>query len=204
MKVLISAAAATVMFGAAPAFAQDIAPGAGFRVEARAGLDHVRVGVEGEHGSRSGFDYSMEAGYDLRAGGALVGVYAGIGDSTTKECTEVFGGDRACVRADRNINVGARIGARVGASSIVYAKGGYSNGRAHIRYSDPAAPANNFSIGDNADGWHLGAGVEYGLRGGVYVKAEYVYTNYSTDTDDLGFDSDLDRHQLLGGVGIRF
>lgn len=204
MKLIVSVAAVAAAMVSVPAFAQNIVPGAGFRIEARTGLDHVRVGVEGESGSRSGLDYSLEAGYDVRAGGALVGVYAGLGDSTTRECTEVFGNDRACVRADRNITVGVRAGVRIGASSLLYAKGGYSNGRAHIAYTDNANSANDFNVGDNADGFHVGAGIEYGLRGGVYVKGEYVYTNYSTDTQDLGFQSDLDRHQLLAGVGIRF
>jgi len=53
----------------------------------------------------------------------------------------------------------------------------------------------------NLDGFRVGAGLEYNISPTTYVKGEYRYSHYG-DVD--GYDIDLDRHQLVGGVGIRF
>lgn len=205
MKISIVAAAFAVVGTATPALAQQATDGVGPRIEIRAGIDHATVGVEDVSEGRTGFDYSLEAGYDMSLDqNMLLGVYAGIGDSTTRACAEVFGGDRACVSADRNITVGARVGARIGTKMIGFVKGGYSNGRASVRYTDSFDPTNDFDLGENADGFHVGGGLEFALRGRVFVKSEYVYTNYSVDTKSLRIDASLDRHQVLGGVGVRF
>lgn len=196
---------------ATPAFSQEYPPAPpapnsapqGLRIEARAGADIVRVEADGDSGSRTGFDYSLEAGYDIGLAGAVVGAYAGIGDSTTKACDEVFGDDRACLTTGRNITVGLRAGAALNPTTLVYVKGGYSNGRASVRYRDFIDPDFDFKVSDERDGFHLGAGVEYGFGTNTYLKGEYVYTNYSSD-DYEGFGLDIDRHQLLAGVGVRF
>ncbi|HWK35066.1 outer membrane protein, partial [Sphingomonas sp.] len=82
--------------------------------------------------------------------------------------------------------------------ALVYAKAGYTNARIEARYD-----VGTTSIRDHAnlDGYRLGAGIEYKLSPNVYVKGEYRYSNYS---DLKGYDVDVDRNQLVGGVGIRF
>ena len=63
-----------------------------------------------------------------------------------------------------------------------------------------------------ADGYRVGAGVEYALTGQSFVKLEYRYSNYSDAEIDFGgdapntdnFDIDTDRHQVVAGVGFRF
>jgi outer membrane immunogenic protein len=54
----------------------------------------------------------------------------------------------------------------------------------------------NFLIDDDLDGFRLKAGAELGVARNVFVRAEYRYSNYD--------EADLDRHQVVGGIGIRF
>jgi outer membrane immunogenic protein len=203
---------------ASPAFAQDAEPSAygGARIEARAGWDRPTISLRASDGvdtidesaGKSGVVYGGEVGYDYAVSTiSFIGAYAGIEGSTTEECSEVYGGDEACLKAGRNITAGVRAGFMLSPSAAVYAKGGYSNGRVRVTYEDPAAPADNFEEGGNVDGFHLGAGAEFGLKSGIYAKLEYVYSNYGdyeyvdgTDSASLG----LDRHQVVAGVGIRF
>ncbi len=79
----------------------------GARVEARIGIDDVVLKVEDESGSKVGLSYGGEVGYDyVTNSGFVIGAYAGIDGSTTKDCTEVFGNDEACLKAGRNITAG--------------------------------------------------------------------------------------------------
>lgn len=214
MKYLIAGALALVI--AAPAVAQTVTPvTSGARVEARVGWDRPVLeqtfsdedGTLSEKEGKSGVAYGVEAGYDLvTAGPTLLGIYGGIEDSTVKECQVVTVGDRACIKAGRNITAGARVGF-VTNRGLVYLKGGYSNGRMIASYEDPALPADNFRINGDFDGFHLGAGGEVMMSRNVYAKLEYVYTNYAQERvgDGEAFGSfDLERHQIVAGVGFRF
>jgi outer membrane immunogenic protein len=203
---IIAAAAVAAAFVGTPAFAQSEpveAPTSGPRVEATVGWDRIVLDVDGDSGGKSGVTYGGEVGYDIRtSGGAVIGFYAGVDGATTKDCV-ADGTESACVKAGRNFTAGARIGGSLGLGSLVYVKGGYSNGRIDVDYEDTAFPADNFEEGANLDGFHLGAGAEFGFSGNLYGKVEYNYTRYST-ANDFGFDVDLDRHRVLGGVGVRF
>ncbi|MGH6613797.1 MULTISPECIES: outer membrane beta-barrel protein [Sphingomonas] len=190
MKIKFLLASVAMLAVATPAMAQDATEEfkGGARVEARVGVDHVRLSFDGDSVGRTGFDYGVEAGYDAALSGFVVGAYAGIEGSTTKACE--LG---TCLKAGRNITAGVRVGGVVG-KGLLYAKGGYSNGRLSIEDTDLAG---------NADGFHLGVGYEVNVSANTYVKAEYVYTNYSVG-DIAGDDLDLQRHQGLIGVGFRF
>jgi outer membrane immunogenic protein len=192
-KFVFASLAALVV--AAPAFAQDapVMMQSGPRIEARAGWDHDVFSGEGDSLSRSGVDYGTELGYDWVGHGVVLGGYAGIEGSSAKYC---FDGD--CAKAGRNITAGVRVGVPMG-RGLVYAKGGYSNGRLR------ATEDGDLVAGENFDGWHLGAGYEMNITRHTYAKLEYVYTNYSTRNDDVDFgDIDYHRHQIVAGVGVRF
>jgi outer membrane immunogenic protein len=45
------------------------------------------------------------------------------------------------------------------------------------------------------DGWRGGAGYQFTFNNGVYIKAEYRYSDY---------DSGFTRHNVIGGVGYQF
>ncbi|GAA0313685.1 hypothetical protein GCM10009087_25030 [Sphingomonas oligophenolica] len=202
-KLLFASVAALVI--ATPAMAQDASSSfkGGARVEARLGVDDVVLSVNGDSDSKVGLAYGGEAGYDfVTKSGFVIGAYAGIEGATTKDCTAVYGNDEACIKAGRNITAGIRAGGIVG-KGLLYAKGGYTNGRITATYRSNTTPANNFSDGANADGFHVGAGYEVDISSNTYAKIEYVYTNYSLG-NDLGLNIDAQRHQGVVGFGFRF
>lgn len=215
-KLVFVAALAASSALAAPAFAQDSAPG-GFRVGVVGGLDIVRPGdsensrIQGDDQSIEGALYGVEAGYDIPLGGAILGIEGEFSGSTAKVTTDssdpnYFGYGR--VKAGRDIYVGARLGFEAAPGTLVYAKGGYTNARLNVTADNGSTTRDeNFQL----DGWRVGAGVEKSIGRNTYAKVEYRYSNYTnadfqfangTVTDT--FDVDTDRHQVVAGVGFRF
>lgn len=179
---------------AAPALAQPAAPFTGPRIEALVGYDHLR----GDGGGRDGVSYGVGVGYDFQIGGAVAGIEGEAGDSSVSQCQNGFvtAADRICVNAKRDLYVGGRLGAVVGPRTLVYAKAGYTNQRVGVNYTDGTqAGAGNFRLAENLNGVRVGAGIEHQLGSRTYLKAEYRYSNY-----EKGFD----RHQVVGGIGVRF
>lgn len=195
MRKFAMAALAAVTV-ATPALAQDAAPAAdapftGPRVEAIVGYDTIDIdGV----GSRDGVTYGAQLGYDAQFGGVILGAEGEIADSTVKaRASNVFvGGDRLRVNAGRDLYAGLRAGVLVSPQAMAYVKGGYTNQRFSGSYTSGNTTTRNAA---NAEGWRVGAGLEYQLSGQTYVKGEYRYSRY---------DSVTDRHQVLAGVGMRF
>ena len=182
---------------AAPALAQD-STFTGPRAEAVVGWDHVSDDSL-NNGSRDGVVYGGQVGYDMQRGNTVFGVEGEITGATTKDTANgvLVAGDSLRVSAGRDLYAGARLGFVVGDKTLIYAKGGYTNARFDTRY---AAGTVNIREHDNVDGWRLGAGAEVKLNDKVYAKAEYRFSRY--DDDNSGIDAK--RHQVLGGVGIRF
>ena len=202
MRKLYLVALLSGLAAATPAFAQDTgapatgnAPMTGLRVEGIAGWD--RINTNPGHGD--GVAYGGVVGYDIGLGSnAIIGVEGEVDGSTMRDCDNgVFAaGDRLCSRAGRDLYVGGRIGTRVGGNTLLYAKAGYTNARLTTTYNDgTGAGLGNFRTSDDLDGWRLGAGAEFGLGAHTYLKAEYRYSNY---------EHDIDRHQVVAGVGVRF
>lgn len=203
-SLLLATAAATL--GAAlatPAFAQTDRGFTGPRVEALAGYDHVRDGSDGSSDGRDGLVYGGAIGYDTQTNGVVLGVEGEITGSTVKARTSgiLVPADRLRVRAGRDLYIGGRIGYAVSPQALIYAKAGYTNARFNLRYFDGTT---TFDDGRNMGGYRLGAGVEYKLTPTTYVKGEYRYSHYGHIDGISGVDPDLDRHQILAGVGIRF
>ena len=162
--------------------------------------------------SIDGFGYGVQLGYDVDLGGVVVGAEAEYSDSTAgvefdEGDPETFG--LGNVETGRDLYFGARIGAKVGPNAMVYAKGGYTNTKYEVRASDGTT---EFTQDFDTDGYRLGAGAEYALGRNAFVKLEYRYSNYSEGEVDFDgaaddsdrFDIDLDRHQVMAGVGFRF
>ena len=169
----IFAAALLAAVSATPAFAQDeAAPNfSGGHVEVIGGVDAISGGGESE----TGIAYGIGAGYDFRSGNTVFGVELEAAESTT--------GD-AGVEAGRDLYAGARFGAVVGPTVLIYAKAGYTNARASVG-----------GIGVNFDGFRAGAGVEFMIGTNLSMRAEYRYSNY---------EADLSRNQGVIGLGFRF
>lgn len=220
-KILMSLAAGSAMI-AVPATAQSVAPAQPFqgpRVEAIVGYDITKAGssidddanVDNDE-SIDGLMYGVGAGYDFRAGNFVFGPEAEITWSDAK--TGFNDGDfegfgLGNVKANRDLYLGARVGYALAPSTMVYAKGGYTNAKFDVRNSVNNVESNRDI---DADGWRIGAGVEQAVSNNVFAKLEYRYSNYEKGEldfrgdipDSQRFDLDLDRHQIVAGVGVRF
>ena len=216
MNIVAFGAAVALAFISAPALAQDTgSPFTGPRIEGRVGWDGPRIRASASDGqnsisrtaSKSGVVYGGEVGYDHAINTLVLGGYAGIEGSTAKECGELYGEDRLCLRSGRSITAGARLGFVARPSVMLYGKGGYSSGRAEIDYQDYELILADVNEGQNLDGFHLGAGVEASLRGGLYGRLEYVYSDYGkarAELDGVSASIAPSRHQVVYGMGFRF
>lgn len=218
MRTAIAAALVATSALATPAFAQDVNPTfTGPRIAVLGGYDGIRPGssedseIEGDDQTVDGFLYGVEAGYDLALGGAVVGAELELSDSTGKVETartnpNTFGFGE--VSTGRDIYLGLRAGVLATPSTLVYAKGGYTNARLNVLAGDGTTTLDeNFEL----DGWRAGAGVEQAIGTNTFAKLEYRYSNYSNanfEFDDgattSDFEIDTDRHQVVAGVGMRF
>lgn len=229
-QLMIAAAAASLV--AAPAYAQDLT---GFRVEARGGWEKVGVDatipnpdddedVEGDEfltgsDNDSGLTYGVELGFDAQVGSSLVlGAYAGADFSDSGICGELIEDDLACTGIERTFTIGARAGVPLGERSLVYVKGGFSHGKLETTYdfdvtdNDDDTPGAIAEFSDTLGGYHVGGGVEVGVTQSLYLKLEYLYTDYGSQSYLLGDDAaedptikvGSDRHQVVAGVGFRF
>ncbi len=216
-KLIVSlAAGAAAIAGSLPAQAQD-APFTGLRAGVIGGLDIVRPGstedsdVDGDDQSVEGFLYGIDAGFDVNLGGFVLGVEGEYSDSTGRTRTDrrdpnFFGYGE--VAPGRDLYIGGRAGILASPTTLVYAKGGYTNARLNVIASNGTVDSEErFRL----DGWRIGAGVEQSIGRNSYAKLEYRYSNY-TDADfrlsggatsDV-FEIDTDRHQIAAGVGFRF
>jgi outer membrane immunogenic protein len=216
MNFVALAAAFALAVTAAPVLAQDAStPFSGPRIEGRIGWDRPDIRVTLTDGTdrlrrsagKSGVTYGGEIGYDQGLGSLVLGAYAGIEGASAKECGELIGNDRACLRAGRNIAAGVRAGTQVAESFMLYGKGGYSNGRASVDYRNDDLIVADINEGHNFDGFHLGAGVEAVLSNRVYGRLEYVYANYGSERErleDVTGTLKPSRHQVVYGLGVRF
>ncbi|KQT35096.1 opacity protein [Sphingomonas sp. Leaf412] len=203
-KTLIAATAAATMLSALPAAAQEIAPFTGARVEALVGYDNLQDGGDGDSDGRDGVTYGALVGYDMQAGGLVVGVEGEATDSSlrARSRNNFVVGDSLRLDAGRDLYVGGRVGYAISPLAMIYAKGGYTNARIESRYTTTAGNVTSTVTNkDDLGGYRVGAGLEYNISPTAFVKGEYRYSHYG-DLD--GIDIDLDRHQLMAGVGFRF
>lgn len=197
-----TAAAAFGVALATPALAQN-GDFSGPRLEALAGYDNLRDGGNGDSEGRDGFSYGALLGYDIQSGNIVYGIDGEITDATTKSRSynEVTAGDRFSVEAGRDLYIGGRLGYVISPAAMIYAKGGYTNARVESRYQPNTGADSELVDKADLDGFRLGAGLEYKLTPTAFVKGEYRYSHYG---EIEGYNIDLDRHQLMAGLGIRF
>ena len=222
-KYVAAALLAGTAFAATPALAQDTnSPFTGFRIEGLAGYDVLKSGEAGDDGvdtgdnngdeSIEGLGYGVGVGFDFDLGGVVVGAEAELSESSgERESDETVDGVEFFSRLDtgRDIYVGGRIGAAVTPSTLLYAKAGYTNLAVDAGFE---TDGDVFEADTTLDGYRLGAGVEQLLGPNAYAKLEYRYSNYDsitfdadvTGTVDTEREIDIDRHQVMAGVGFRF
>ena len=191
MRNLVLASLLATAF-ATPALAQGAdAPFTGPRVEALVGWDRV----QGSGDKSDDVGYGVAAGYDVQAGGAVIGGEVEYSDSNNKACvgSTTVADPRLCLKAGRDLYVGGRVGTAIGASTLLYAKAGYTNADAKFTGDDGTGQVTLDKT--HLDGVRVGAGIEHKVGSNAYVKSEYRYSNY---------ESGVERHQVLAGVGYRF
>lgn len=211
-------ASVSVVALAAPAAAQDASPFTGLRVEALAGYDVVRPGSTTDIDNNddvdqtiNGIAYGVGAGYDIDLGGAIIGVE---GEWTMSEASSEYdttGFSTVGIRnieAGRDLYLGVRVGMAVTPTTLLYAKGGYTNASMNILATDNTTDIEtNLSL----DGWRAGAGIEQAITENIFLTGEYRYSQYQegelespSGYETNRFAVDLDRHQFMLGVGARF
>lgn len=208
MRKIVFAALLTSVV-AVPAYAQDAGPFTGLRVEGVVGYDTFDLGSSedledlGVDGSIDGVVYGVQGGYDFDLGSIVAGIEGEFTDSSGN----IEGDDgtqSASIRAGRDLYLGGRIGFKAGERALIYAKGGYTNTSIELDADDGV---DAFELNTEIDGFRVGGGAELLLSRQLYGKVEYRYSNYSTLSDEDGagdFDIDLDRHQVVAGIGYRF
>ena len=217
MKKYLLLGVMAAAFTATPALAQDAdAPFSGPRLEGRIGFDLNNLEVTYDDGvdqfagddDMQGITLGGELGYDFQAGSTfVVGAYVGADYTSAGACSEVFGQDQACITSGLNLTAGVRAGAAVAdGGALIYGKAGVSLAHPEVSYDDFQDILDDFQIGDDLEGWHLGGGVEVGLSGSAYLRVDYTFTNYSGfnfDDGDVAVTVDFTRHQAMFGVGFR-
>ncbi|KRA83039.1 outer membrane protein [Altererythrobacter sp. Root672] len=211
-------AASTAAF-AIPAIAQEDSGFSGPWVAGVAGYDMNNAGSSQDDGvnvdldqNAEGLVYGIGAGYDMDLGSVVVGGEVELTDSTAdSDYTDPYTNfGLGAVNTGRDIYVGARVGFKATPSTLVYAKGGYTNARFNFIGTDGTT---NYDQNLDTDGWRVGAGVEQKLGRNAFAKVEYRYSNYSRGEIDFEannvadsdrFNIDTDRHQVMVGAGWRF
>ena len=212
MKNALKFASFALLAGVAmPAQAQDAPSYVGPRAEARFSYDFVGAGLRnttnfqgrgtfGDDSSDEGTNLGVEVGFDAAAGPLVVGAYVG-GEFGETQITNI--GRPYRFETGPNYTVGGRVGI-VSRSVLVYAKGGYSNGKLKplVLTGGDAAIFNDYDR--SRDGFHVGGGAEFNLSGGLYGKVEYLHHRYDRATFPAGDELRFSRNQLIAGVGFRF
>lgn len=217
-KFLVLIASGTAL-ASVPAMAQDQSNFSGPRVEAVLGYDVAKAGSSVDNDSNPKVDQSIDgvlygigAGYDFDLGGVVVGPEVELTDSTAKteyDTSNFAGIGLGHVKTNRDLYLGARVGAKISQDMLLYAKGGYTNAKFDVLANNDTT---ELKRDIDTDGWRVGAGAEYAVTPHTYVKLEYRYSNYKkAEVDFTGdipdsnrFNIDLDRHQVVAGVGVRF
>jgi opacity protein-like surface antigen len=162
------------------------------------------VGYERWQGllDRGGASYGLFAGYNAALSGRIIaGVEARIGDSDVRrsQTTTAPSFTRVVQRSiGRDIGLAARLGMRIGDSSMVFGRAGWEKVRFNtVATRTPTPPTTNPNpvIDDQSghdDSLVLGFGVEQRVTGKVGFRLSYDYGQR------------FERHQLRAGVVLAF
>ena len=172
----------------------------GFRLEGNFGGD--RFQSQGVH--NDSFGYGGTVGFDGQIGDRIViGPEASYwrADGYSENFTSGVVGGTVAHKSFDEYGVAVRAGVRLAPQLLVFGKGGYVNNEQRKSFIAPAGQTSYYNH-FNTDGYQVGGGAELsldnrfqGVLAGLYVSAQYVYSNYSDHTS---------RQRVMGGVGIHF
>lgn len=167
----------------------------GPRVEGVIGWDQQRFGDSfrlGDNDRNGALGYGFALGYDAALGDSLIaGVEGGIlfADRGLRYGTDDDGGQ---FRPRRDLELSARVGAKIAERALLYGKIGYTN--FEIREGISSAGVDS-SQSYKLDGLRLGAGIEVPIGPYTYLKTEYRFSDYARD---------VQKNDILTGFGVRF
>lgn len=143
------------------------------------------------YGGQIGYDFKLSPSFVIGAEAHLTGDSGKIRVGT------------ASADAGRTFGLTARAGVLATPKTLVYAKGGWVNGR--FTFNDGTDSASQ-----NRDGWTLGGGVEQMLSENLSARVEYRYAKFNSfrgDPADFGGDNvsaRFTRNAVMAGVNLRF
>ncbi|WP_127077936.1 outer membrane protein [Rhodomicrobium lacus] len=130
--------------------------------------------------SSTGVFGTVEVGYDRQYGNFVVGVFANydFGDDVKSTASASFFGEGGSIDATLKDywTVGGRVGYLVNTSTLAYVLAGYSEASVEVDHLGS----------DDFTGWTVGGGLETKLGGNWFLKGEYRYTEFDTNTYKLG------------------
>lgn len=195
-------AAGTVLasvLAASPAAAQLFAP-SGPRVELQAGLDSAKANSDfgAEYEAEGGY-IAIGAGYDVSLGVVALGIDVEAGKSGIEDSV-VFEEDGvvydSVLTNTSDLYIGGRLTVPVATLGDVYVKAGLTRLENELDLIiDDGETQIREIVTDDENGYRIGAGGRYYIGRGAYIGGEYRYADY---------DSDIEKHQIVGTLGISF
>lgn len=184
----------------APALAE---PFSGTFVGAEVGYDNFEVkgtniagsGLSVDGLSGNGVVGGVFTGFDFPINDTFfVGAEASLNLSGGK-ISASFGSDTIVVKAHESYIFSGRLGAKVNASTGIYARLGW----AHTRFK---ATAPGYAESSTEDGFQYGGGVETYVSDNVSIRAEYTAIDYKSA--GLGNGIKVGNNQARAGIAYRF
>jgi outer membrane immunogenic protein len=137
-------------------------------------------------GDKDGIDVAIQAGYDYQFdGGFVLGLVADYGTQKGRDSVSAFSTTPAFYTLTRRLRDNYSIRARAGFGTetmLFYGTGGIAWGKVKNSFAT-SNTVNSFTTtgNDTAQGYRLGAGVEYRLGTNVTLGLQYLYTRLDDD-----------------------
>ena len=146
--------------------------------------------------STSGWLGGVFGGYQMQNGQIVYGAEADVNYSGVDGSNA---GEDARTRIDGSLR--GRLGYAINDDVLVYGTAGVAAER--LRVTDNAVPASDTNM---MVGYTVGAGADVKLTDDVFARAEYRYSDFGSDTFDLGAPARVDssNHRVTVGLGIKF
>jgi outer membrane immunogenic protein len=159
----------------------------------------------------TGLTVGVEAGYRFQVGPVVLGIEGDWAWTNANGNIACGPGDAYNCATDLDwlATLTGTAGFAVGPNLLLYGEGGVAFANENFTVTGPALTP--MTGGETNVGWLLGAGAVAQLGNGLYIKAEYNYVNFGTDTVEVtngalteDFDLTQTAHIFKLGIGLQF